>query len=296
MHSRPGRTDGRHEHRTRRARPAVRAAVELVAAGAVLPAPLAEAAMDELMDGTAPATQVAALLAMLRVRGETPEELAAFARVMRARAVAVDGSRWRRRPVRDRGGRRGHLQHLDPRRVRRRRRRRAGRQARQPGDHQPLRLGGRDRGARDRARPGAGGGRAPHRRDRLRIHLRALVSPGHEARHADPAGAAHPHLLQPARADQLAGRRPPPAARRRGGAAAAADGGSAGPPRHRSRPRRPLVGDGLDELSLAGPNRAMLVEGRMVGEVEIDPRSSGCGARRASASRAVTRSSTAPLR
>ena len=32
-------------------RPAVRAAVELVAAGAVLPAPLAEAAMDELMDG-----------------------------------------------------------------------------------------------------------------------------------------------------------------------------------------------------------------------------------------------------
>jgi anthranilate phosphoribosyltransferase len=71
-------------------RPAVRAAVELVAAGAVLPAPLAEAAMDELMDGEAPATQVAALLAMLRLRGETPEELAAFARVMRARAVRVE--------------------------------------------------------------------------------------------------------------------------------------------------------------------------------------------------------------
>src|SRR5918992_4470648 len=71
-------------------RPAVRAAVELAAAGAVLPAPLAEAAMDELMDGAAPATQVAALLAMLRLRGETPEELAAFARVMRARAVRVE--------------------------------------------------------------------------------------------------------------------------------------------------------------------------------------------------------------
>src|SRR5687768_13942622 len=71
-------------------RPAIRAAVELVAAGAVMPAPLAEAAMDELMDGTAPATQVAALLAMLRVRGETPEELAAFARVMRARVVPVE--------------------------------------------------------------------------------------------------------------------------------------------------------------------------------------------------------------
>ena len=71
-------------------RPAVAAAVTLVANGAVLPAPLAEAAMEELMDGVAPATQVAALLGMLRLRGETPEELAAFARVMRARAVRVD--------------------------------------------------------------------------------------------------------------------------------------------------------------------------------------------------------------
>ena len=71
-------------------RPAVAAAVELVANGAPMPAPLAEAAMDELMDGAAPATQVAALLGMLRVRGETPEELAAFARVMRSRAVHVE--------------------------------------------------------------------------------------------------------------------------------------------------------------------------------------------------------------
>ena len=70
-------------------RPAIAAAVELVAGGGTLPAPLAEAAMEELMDGTAPPTQVAALLAMLRVRGETPEEVAAFARVMRARAVRV---------------------------------------------------------------------------------------------------------------------------------------------------------------------------------------------------------------
>lgn len=65
------------------------AAVELAAAGARLPEPLAEAAMEEIMDGSAPATQVAALLAILRVRGETAEELAAFARVMRARAVPV---------------------------------------------------------------------------------------------------------------------------------------------------------------------------------------------------------------
>ena len=71
-------------------RPAVAAAVELVAGGGSLPAPLAEAAMEELMDGSASAVQVAALLAMMRVRGETPEEVAAFARVMRARAVRVE--------------------------------------------------------------------------------------------------------------------------------------------------------------------------------------------------------------
>lgn len=71
-------------------RPAVAAAVELVAGGGTLPAALAEAAMEELMDGSAPPLQVAALLAMMRVRGETPEEVAAFARVMRARAVHVD--------------------------------------------------------------------------------------------------------------------------------------------------------------------------------------------------------------
>lgn len=71
-------------------RPAVAAAVEIVAGGGTLPAALAEAAMEELMEGAAPPVQVAALLAMMRVRGETPEEVAAFARVMRARAVHVD--------------------------------------------------------------------------------------------------------------------------------------------------------------------------------------------------------------
>jgi anthranilate phosphoribosyltransferase len=71
-------------------RPAVTAAVELAAGGAPLPAPLAEAAMEELMDGGASEIQVAALLAMLRMRGETAEELAAFASVMRSRAVPVE--------------------------------------------------------------------------------------------------------------------------------------------------------------------------------------------------------------
>jgi anthranilate phosphoribosyltransferase len=71
-------------------RTATAIAVELVAGGATLSAGQAEAAMSELMAGEAPATQVAALLAMLHMRGETAEELAAFARVLRAQAVRVD--------------------------------------------------------------------------------------------------------------------------------------------------------------------------------------------------------------
>src|SRR5262245_22950855 len=71
-------------------RPPVAAAVELVAGGGTLPAPLAEAVMEALMDGSAPPVQIAALLAMMRLRGETAEEIAAFARVMRARAIRVE--------------------------------------------------------------------------------------------------------------------------------------------------------------------------------------------------------------
>jgi anthranilate phosphoribosyltransferase len=70
-------------------RPAIEAAIELVSGGATLPAPLAEAALEEMIEGSAPDIQVAALLAMLRFRGETSEELAAFARVMREHAIAV---------------------------------------------------------------------------------------------------------------------------------------------------------------------------------------------------------------
>ncbi len=71
-------------------RSAMAAAVELVAGGGTLSETLGEAAFGELMDGQASSVQVAALLAMLRQRGETPEEVAAFARLMRQRAVPVD--------------------------------------------------------------------------------------------------------------------------------------------------------------------------------------------------------------
>ncbi|MCS7094344.1 MAG: anthranilate phosphoribosyltransferase [Thaumarchaeota archaeon] len=45
--------------------------------------------VDEMANGTATASQIAALLTALRIRGETAELLAAMARVLRARAVKV---------------------------------------------------------------------------------------------------------------------------------------------------------------------------------------------------------------
>jgi anthranilate phosphoribosyltransferase len=49
----------------------------------------AEAVMDEIMNGQATPAQIGGFLAGLRMKGETPEEIAAFARVMRAHAVRV---------------------------------------------------------------------------------------------------------------------------------------------------------------------------------------------------------------
>jgi anthranilate phosphoribosyltransferase len=267
-------TEGDGEHR-----PAVRAAVELIAAGAVLPAPLAEAAMDELMDGTAPALQVAALLSMLRLRGETPEELAAFARVMRGRAVRVDA----------------------------------------PDGAVDLCGTGADASGSFNISTlaafvvaGAGvpvakhGNRAVTSRSGSADLVEALgialdPGPAAVARRISDIGfgfifapAYHPAMkhAMPIRRElpirtsfNLLGPISSPAGVRRqllgvaeerllpliAGALARLD------------TDRALVvhaADGLDELSLAGPNRAMLVEGRMVGELEIDP--ADFGLRRAS--------------
>jgi anthranilate phosphoribosyltransferase len=265
-------------------RPAIRAAVELVAAGAVLPAQLAEAAMDELMDGTAPPTQVAALLAMLHLRGETPEELAAFARVMRARALRVaapDGA-------------------VDL----------CGTGADGAGTFNISTLAAF-------VVAGAGvpvakhGNRAVTSRCGSADVVEALgiaLDPGPEAvaRRIGEVGfgfifapSYHPAMkhAMPIRRElpirtffNLLGPISSPAGVRRqllgvaeerllpllAGALARLD------------TDRALVvhsGDGLDELSLAGPNRAMLVEGRMVGELEIDP--AAFGLRRATRSALV---------
>ncbi len=64
-------------------------ALKTLAEGRDLPFDQARAAMDELMSGEATHAQIGAFLAALRVKGETPEELTAFATVMREKVVPV---------------------------------------------------------------------------------------------------------------------------------------------------------------------------------------------------------------
>ena len=68
----------------------VRAALAAVVEGKRLSMEEAHGAMGAVMDGDATASQLAALLVALRMRGETVGELAGFAAAMRERVVRVD--------------------------------------------------------------------------------------------------------------------------------------------------------------------------------------------------------------
>src|ERR1700745_1098633 len=61
-----------------------------VAAGRSLSESQAETAFDIIMSGNATPSQIGAFLMALRLRGETVEEIAAAARIMRAKAVAIE--------------------------------------------------------------------------------------------------------------------------------------------------------------------------------------------------------------
>jgi anthranilate phosphoribosyltransferase len=61
-----------------------------VAQGKTLSESEAEAAFDIIMSGNATPSQMGAFLMALRVRGETVEEIAGAARIMRAKAVAIE--------------------------------------------------------------------------------------------------------------------------------------------------------------------------------------------------------------
>ena len=64
--------------------------LSLVAQGRSLSESEAEAAFDIIMSGDATPSQMGAFLMALRVRGETVDEIAGAARIMRAKAVAID--------------------------------------------------------------------------------------------------------------------------------------------------------------------------------------------------------------
>ena len=66
-----------------------REALAVVAAGRTLTRAEAEAAMGSIMAGEATASQLGALLAALHMRGETSDEIAGFASVLRANALRV---------------------------------------------------------------------------------------------------------------------------------------------------------------------------------------------------------------
>ena len=104
----------------------------MVAAGRSLSESEAEAAFDIIMSGDATPSQMGGFLMALRVRGETVDEIAGAARIMRAKAVQIDAPPRDHRHLRHRRRCLGQLQHLDRERLGRCRLRRAGRQARQP--------------------------------------------------------------------------------------------------------------------------------------------------------------------
>jgi anthranilate phosphoribosyltransferase len=74
----------------------LREALGLAVGGQHLTRAQAEAALEAMLDGQAPAVLVGALLVALRVKGETPDEIAGAALALRKRAIAVQVSPERR--------------------------------------------------------------------------------------------------------------------------------------------------------------------------------------------------------
>src|SRR5262249_42660849 len=93
-HRRPARGARGREHGSRMIVTAIGRAVERED----LSEDLANASMEQILAGEAPAAQIAALAISLRMRGETPEEIAGMARAMRQRVPPL---RTRRAPLMD---------------------------------------------------------------------------------------------------------------------------------------------------------------------------------------------------
>ena len=130
-------------------------------------------------------------------------------------------------------------------------------------------------------RPRARGGRALHRRGRLRLHVRPRPPRRHALRHPGAQGARRPHDLQlPRPADQ-----PGRARRGRSSASPTARSSRRSPARWRGwAPSRALVvssDDGLDEMSTSGDNaRRRGRRGELSRATSVAPEDVGPGASR----------------
>src|SRR5260370_41611735 len=69
--------------------------IQLAMSGTHLSRAQAAAAIDRMLEGVAPPSQMAALLVALRMKGETPDEIAGAAQAMRGRAARVEVSQER---------------------------------------------------------------------------------------------------------------------------------------------------------------------------------------------------------
>ncbi len=102
----------------------------------------AKALQDTIFEGQVSEVQIAAFLAMMRMKRATSGEIAGLAQSLRDHAVRVPVDLPQPdRHLRHRRRLRQDVQHLHRLRPRGGGRRRVRRQARQPGHHQPLRLG-----------------------------------------------------------------------------------------------------------------------------------------------------------
>ena len=90
--------------------------------------------MAQIMGGEATEAQFGSFVTALRMKGETPEEIAGMASVMRDVSLHVNSGSRDSRHLRDRRRCQRMVQHIHRRRFCRRGRRRARRQTRQPGN------------------------------------------------------------------------------------------------------------------------------------------------------------------
>ena len=231
----------------------------------------AAAVMGEIMDGSPTPAQFGAFVAALSVRGETSEEIAGMATVMRSRARQVDAGD----SLVDTCGTGGDGQNTYNISTAAAfvvaGRGRQGRQARQSRGDESVRQRRRARSARRKDRSAAGSGCRVHPPRRRGVHVCPNLSSGHEVRRASPARNRHQDRIQRAGPAHQSDRRETPGSRSR-------------PrpiwwerwPKSSSRlgAEHALVvhgKEGLDELSISGPTLVADARDGRVSRYEIEP-------------------------